>query len=242
MTVRHYLATSRRVKELFLAYVRVPITVLPPAISTEEYDHARRSMDRAGVRRAFGAGGEGVCLTVTVSRLTEGKGHDDLWPMLTALPVDGVDVRLLLVGEGDLRADLQWRADASGVGSRVVFAGTRGDVPEVLAAADLSVFPSHSEGLGLGVLEAMAAGLPVLAYDLPAYREFVEPGRSAVLVPTGDVPELSAAFSALVRDPQRAAELGRTARALVEQRYPIEGLASAVAQAYRLALGVTESA
>src|SRR5262249_21012591 len=79
------------------------------------------------------------------------------------------------------------------------------ELPAWFAAADVFAFPSTKEGWGLVVLEAMSAGLPVVASDLPVFREYLRPGRDALLVPTGDPPALAAALAAVLDDRRPAA-------------------------------------
>jgi glycosyltransferase-like protein len=101
----------------------------------------------------------------------------------------------------------------------VVLLGTVPDaeLPGWYAAADVLAFPSTKEGWGLAVLEAMSAGLPVVASDLPVFREFLTPGREALLVPVDDPPALAAALAAVLDDPDLAARLRSTALATVER-------------------------
>src|SRR5262249_59819060 len=91
------------------------------------------------------------------------------------------------------------------------------ELPAWFAAADVFAFPSTKEGWGLVVLEAMSAGLPVVASDLPVFREYLRPGRDALLVPTGDPPALAAALASALDDLRLAAgvrsgALGASAR------------------------------
>ena len=97
----------------------------------------------------------------------------------------------------------------------VVLLGTVPDaeLPAWYAAADVLAFPSTKEGWGLAVLEAMSAGLPVVTSDLPVFREFLSPGRDALMVPTGDPAALAAALAAVLDDPDLAARLRAAALA-----------------------------
>jgi len=101
----------------------------------------------------------------------------------------------------------------------VVLLGTVPDaeLPGWYAAADVLAFPSTKEGWGLAVLEAMSAGLPVVASDLPVFREFLTPGRDALLVPVDNAPALAAALAKVLDDPQLADRLRSAARATCER-------------------------
>jgi glycosyltransferase involved in cell wall biosynthesis len=112
-------------------------------------------------------------------------------------------------------------------GRDVVLPGTVADaeLPAWFAAADVFAFPSTKEGWGLAVLEAMSAGLPVVATDLPVFREYLAPGRDALLVPGNDPPALAAALASVLGDPGLAARLRAAGRA-VAARYTWDGTAA----------------
>ena len=117
--------------------------------------------------------------------------------------------------------------------ARVRFLGHRSDVPELLAAADLFVFPSLFEGLPGAVIEAMALALPVVAADIPAVREVVEPGGSAVLVPTRDSAALAEALGSLLEDAERRESFGRRGREIFEERFTLAQSAEKMISFYR---------
>jgi glycosyltransferase involved in cell wall biosynthesis len=102
------------------------------------------------------------------------------------------------------------------LGRDVVLPGTvaDADLPAWFAAADVFAFPSTKEGWGLVVLEAMSAGLPVIASDLPVFREYLRPGRDALLVPQGDPAALAGALTSVLDDPDLAERLGAAGRAV----------------------------
>ena len=96
------------------------------------------------------------------------------------------DARLWLVGEGSLRSALRRRIEGLNLGGRVVLVGVFDQVDELLAAADLFVRPTLEAGTSLALLEAMAAGLPVVASDIPGHREWIADGRDGLLAPLDD--------------------------------------------------------
>lgn len=229
--VRHYIAESARVEQLFAPLVRAPISVLRQAVPVDSYLAARTSGARERIRRELGLTRDAVVL-LDVSRLVPGKGHSDLLPMLAEVRRKHPDVVLLLVGDGGLRPDLESAARAHGLADAVVFAGNRDDVPEVMAAGDVFVFPSYSEGFGMVALEAMASGLPVVAYDLPPFAEFMQPGVTADLVPVGDVGAVTRAVLRVVEDPDRAGRMGAAARQHVARAYSADSVACVFTAVY----------
>ena len=115
---------------------------------------------------------------------------------------------LLLVGEGPLRAKIERACRRLGISERVRFAGRRADLPEILAASDLLVLPSAWEGMPNVVLEAMAAGLPVVATDVEGVRELLGSAAHQQIVPYGDGKTLADRIVELITNPAVAARLG----------------------------------
>lgn len=141
------------------------------------------------------------------------EGHKDHRTLLRAVPAVRRAVpgfRLWLVGDGRRRAELGELAAAEGVADAVEFLGTRPDVPALLGRADLFVFSTTlQEGLGSVLLEALAAGVPAVATDVPACRELLRGGEHGRLVPPEDPAALAAAICAALSDPPGPGERGR---------------------------------
>jgi glycosyltransferase involved in cell wall biosynthesis len=233
--VRHYIAESTRVRDLFLPLVDVPITVLDQAIPIDRFDAALAGDQRIRRREELRIP-QGARVLMNVSRLVEGKGHDQLLRAFAVVREQNPDVVLVVVGDGDHRSHLGSLAEELGVAGSVVFTGNRNDVPELLAAADIFVFASESEGFGMAVLEGMAASLPVVAYGLPAFDEFAVQGITADLVPLGDVAALARAIDALLGDPERAAAMGAAGRDVVHRRFRADAVARSFESVYRAVL------
>jgi glycosyltransferase involved in cell wall biosynthesis len=117
--------------------------------------------------------------------------------------------------------------------ARIRWTGHRDDVPDLLAAADLFVFPSVFEGLGGAVIEAMALGLPIVASDLDAIREVVEEGRNAVLVPPASPEALADAMVMLLDDRRKAAEFGARSREIFVERFTADRSVPRMIELYR---------
>lgn len=196
----------------------------------------RRLGVRSPERRARGRKAlelvEDDLVVVSTGRQEFQKGQIHLVEAMARLAPRQPRLRVLIAGrEG--RSTPELRALAAPLGDRVRFLGHRTDVPEVLAAADLFVFPSLYEGLPGAVIEAMALGLPVVASDIPPVREVVEPGRSALLVPPGDPGSLAGAIDAMLAERGRAAAFGSRGRAIFEERFTLERSVSGMLDLYR---------
>jgi glycosyltransferase involved in cell wall biosynthesis len=168
--------------------------------------------DREALEREWRvpAGGR---LVVAVGRLVPQKNHALAVRALTALP----DVTLAILGEGPLRAELEQEGRAAGVADRVVLAGVRTDARAVMGAADAVVMPSVWEGLSLTTLEALAAGTPLVATDVPGLGELITNERDGLLVPGGDERALAHALRRVLDDRGLAGRLGEGGRRLAAE-------------------------
>jgi glycosyltransferase involved in cell wall biosynthesis len=168
------------------------------------------------VRRTFGFpdGARGV---VAAGRIDPSKGHVPLLDAFARVRRDLPDARLLVCGTSTTRDgydhQVQAHARAVGVAEQVVFAGSRADLPSIFAGADVMCLPTEGEPFGLVFLEAMAAGLPTVAYRSGGVPEIVRDGETGYLVEVGDVPGLAARLTQLLGDPKLAAQLGAAGKA-----------------------------
>lgn len=144
-----------------------------------------------------------------VSRFIEGKDHELL---LRAFASAGQGSRLCLIGDGPKRASIENLARELGIQDRVDFMGDRSDVPSLLAASDVFVLASKSEMLPISILEAMRAGLPVIASDVGGVSEAVVHGETGLLVPSGSASALAEALTQLTGNLALRSQMGRAAR------------------------------
>jgi glycosyltransferase involved in cell wall biosynthesis len=180
-------------------------------IDVAKYDPPDAPRRRAAIRRELGI--DDACQVVTtVGRLAPQKGHEHLIAAVPAILARAPQAHFLILGEGPLDEALAAQARATGLDESVHFLGVRDDVRDVLLGSDLFVLPSLWEGLPNVVLEAMAAGLAVVATSVDGTPELVFDGDTGVLVPPGEPEALAAAVMALLADPSRAAQLGAAGR------------------------------
>ncbi len=131
------------------------------------------------------------------------------------------EVEFLLVGDGPLRQELEREAASLGLGAAAIFLGDRQDMPAVLASLDVAVLTSDSESLSNVVLEAMAAGLPVVAYGVGGNSELLSDQRGA-LIPGGNETSFADAVENLVVDPDLRQQLGRNARHFAQDNFSLD--------------------
>jgi glycosyltransferase involved in cell wall biosynthesis len=174
--------------------------------------------DRAralGVRRELGLPEEAMVVG-TIGRLNAQKGHTHLLDAAALLRDRLPDLRMLIVGDGDLMDGLRKQAARLHLEDRVVFAGHRTDVPDLLAALDVFCISSLYEGTPLALFEAMAAGRPVVSTAVDGCREVLDDGVSGLLVPPADPEALADALERVATDGDLRVRLGQ--RALEESR------------------------
>jgi glycosyltransferase involved in cell wall biosynthesis len=190
--------------------------------------------DRNKVRRELGLT-DGPLL-VTVARLTEQKGHRDLIESLALLRDQWPQLQCVCVGDGELRQPLEALAAARGLSSMCRFVGSRDDVMEFYAAADVVVLPSHSEGFPFVILEALAMGKPVIATSVNGVPEVIEHMKTGLLVEVRDVAGLAGAIKSLLEHPERAMRLGNAGRAVVQAQFTVDRMVEKTVAVFDAAL------
>jgi glycosyltransferase involved in cell wall biosynthesis len=192
--------------------------VLPNGVDVARFENARA---REAVREELGLPREALAVAV-VGELTSRKNAALLLEAVPALLRRFPLLHVLLAGEGREREPLARRADELGIAPRVRFLGFRRDVPDLLAASDLLVHPARVEGFGYAVVEAMAAGLPVVATNASSLPELVDPGVTGLLVPPGDREALERAVASYLGDPELRRRAGRAGRERARREFSLE--------------------
>jgi glycosyltransferase involved in cell wall biosynthesis len=185
------------------------------AIDTEEFSRGRTVQE---ARRHLGWT-EDRLLLGAVGRLSPEKGFDILIRAVHQLVADGLDLELVIVGEGDDRSRLEMLITELGLTSRVRLLGYRADVRELYEALDLFVLSSYREGLPNVLLEAMALETPVIATRIAGIPRLIRDGENGRLVEAGDVDGLASALDQLLRRSELRSQLARSGRTTIEQRY-----------------------
>lgn len=175
------------------------ISVIPNGIDIQTFERANP------VPRSSLGINDGNCVLLYVARLEPQKDHANLLRALSQIP--GAD--LVLAGDGSLRSQLEEQAELLGVAPRVHFLGRRKDVAELLKMADIYVHPATFEGFGIAAAEALSAGKPVVASNVPGLAQVV--GDAGILVPPGDSGKLAREVYNLMNSPDRRSQLSRAA-------------------------------
>jgi len=203
--------------------------LIPNGIPTDEY--APDPDTRAQWRQVHGIEPHATVLT-HVGRFAPPKNHALLIEAFAQVRADA-PLYLLLVGGGELENAVREQVAALGLQERVRFLGVRADVADILRASDVFVLSSDYEGNPLSVLEAMAAGLPVVSTAVGGVPELVQDGATGLLVTAGDAHALAEAIVQMGRDPMRRAVMGDAARQTALQRFDVRVMSRAYAALYQ---------
>ena len=185
------------------------IRVIRLGIDCEQF--GAPGVDRAVLRETWGAAAEDF-VVFTAAVLVVRKGHAVLLDAVERLVHEGLPMHWVICGTGPLRADLEAQVGARGLVRHVTFTGFSADVAGLLPGADVFVLPSLHEGLGIAAMEAMAAGLPVVATRVGGLPEIVVEDETGLLVPPQDTAALSAALRRIASNPAWSRQLGARGR------------------------------
>jgi glycosyltransferase involved in cell wall biosynthesis len=192
----------------------------------------RDAGDPAEGRRLLGIA-PGRFVVAWFGRMTAVKRVDDLVDVLGRLRELGVDACLLLVGDGGDRERVEERAHEQGLARHCFFLGYQENVAPWYAVADAVVLTSANEGTPVTIIEALAAGRPVVATDVGGVRDVVRDGADGYLVPVGDTDAMASRLAEIADDQLLAARLGTTGRARVLERYAVSRLVEDIDVLYR---------
>jgi glycosyltransferase involved in cell wall biosynthesis len=231
--VDRYIAVSRAVAYQLCNDFRIPaskVRIIHNGIAAGRFEERANPLLRAALTR-----GSAQRIVLMIGRLEKKqKGQQYLITAAAQVP----DAMFVLAGDGPDRGALEEQARALGVDNRVLFLGHREDIPDLLAASDVFVLPSLYEGLPLSILEAMAAGRPVIASAIGGNDEVIENGENGLLVPQADPEALAGALRALLSDPALARRLAEAGRSRVRRELAAETMVERVMQVYDEVLGI----
>lgn len=179
----------------------------------------------------------GGALVGFVGRLVPEKGGEVLLRAARRVLTVHAQTKFVLVGDGPARQEWERLASQLGISEQVVFAGRREDMASVYASLDMVVLPSLLEALPMCLLEAMAAGKPVIATRVGAVPQVIQSRETGLLLPPGEVNGLAEAIAGLLKNPEQARQLGENGRAHVARHFSAEAMAKSYIATYQQALG-----
>lgn len=217
--VNGFIAVSDDVKASILKTIGpIPedkITIICNSVDVRRY---QRSVDKVHIRRQLGLA-ENARLMAAVATFKTQKGHRYLIEAVQSVIPHFPDLHILLIGDGELREELQAQTRKAGLDEHIHFLGFRQDIPDLLAASDYFVLPSLWEGLPMALVEAMAAGLPIVATEVSGTKQVMVSGETGLLVPPGDARQLAEAMSYLLSQPEQAKVMSEVAKQRVERYF-----------------------
>lgn len=225
------IAISEGIGQVLLAE-GLPAAKLRIVRSAVDWEHYARPRDRALIAERLDVPADALLIGV-IAQLIPRKGHrfliEALPPLIAAYP----NLHVRCFGQGALADDLQRRIVARGLSERVRLAGFREDLADILPGLDLVVHPVLMEGLGVSLLQAASAGVPIVASRAGGIPEAVREGENGILVPPGEVPALRAALDALLSDPLRRRALGAGGQALMAREFSLDAMVEGNLAVYR---------
>lgn len=214
-----------------LAEAGVPrdkIRVVRSAFMPEPVD----SIGRAELRAEFGWPSDSFVVAV-IAQLIRRKGHAVLLEAMPRLLAAIPTLRVLFLGKGPLQQELQGAIEAAALQQHVQLAGFREDLPRLIGALDLVAHPAFAEGLGVSLLQASAAGVPIVAARAGGIPEAVRDNVNGLLVPPGDADALADAIIALSADPKRRSAMGEAGRQLIASEFSVDTMVEGNLAVYR---------
>ncbi|MBI4342990.1 MAG: glycosyltransferase [Candidatus Omnitrophica bacterium] len=234
------IAPSSMVRAILVERQRVPARRVAQIPYGFDFAKHQASVDApARLRRELGL--EGAAVLGSFSRLNADKGHADLLRAFARLQPGRPTLRLLLVGEGNVRPRLEALARELGVQERVRFAGWRADVIDLMAMADVVAHPSLHEAFSQVMVEALAMGKPLVITDVSGVADVVRDGWNGLIVPKADPAALAAAVTRLLDHPEEAAAMGARGRARVRRELDIHVIITQYEAVYRNVMGQEQS-
>lgn len=232
-------AISNYVKESVLRSCPVKsdvIRVLHPGISLEKY--GKELFNKAAVRKKFNISDDSIVVGMA-GRMTPGKGHEEFLSAVNYLKdlIKGNITYLVIgnasYGEENYENKIRRLAGELNINDILHFTGFINNIPEMMAALDIFVFPSHEESFGFMLLEAMASQLPVIACRSAGVPDIVIDKVTGILVPPGDYKALAEAIKQLAENQDSRYELGKAGRKRVEKYFGINDIISQLLKYYR---------
>lgn len=233
--VSYYLALSRDLADYLIKTIRVPenkVLQVYNGVDTSRFHPGTAAQAVTGCPFSRPA----HWLVGTVGRMQAVKDQPTLVrAFIRALEIEPrcrERLRLILVGDGPLRAACRQLLETAGIGELAWLPGERSDVPEIMRGLDCFVLPSLAEGISNTILEAMACGLPVIATQVGGNADLVDTGTTGEITPAADPEAMARAILRLTGDAGRACDMGRAGRRIVEEKFSMSAMVAAYQDTY----------
>lgn len=231
----HVITISEGIRQVLLSEGLAPqkVSCVRSAVDATPY---LPPVDRAAFRAEFGLPPDALVAGV-VAQLIPRKGHRYLLSALPGLLERHPNLQVLIFGQGPLEAELRAEVESRHLAAAVRFTGFRHDLPRWLGGLDMLIHPADMEGLGVSLLQASAAGVPIVTSRAGGLPEAVQDGVTGILCPPGDVAALAAAIDRLAGDAALRARFGAAGRARILAEFSIDAMVDGNLAIYRQVLG-----
>lgn len=221
--VQHYLANSEAVKDYYVRHIGVAperITVIPNGIDTGYFDQLNPDLK---LRQSLAIAPDDFVI-ICVANLHSNKGHRYLLEAFESLWPEFPHIKLLLVGDGEERQNIETIIQSFHSKDAIKLLGRRDDVPALLKISNLFVLPTLFEGQSNAILEAMAAGIPVITTDIPENRTLITNSVTGLLVPKNNTTAITKAMRKLLSDTALKKSLTDTAHATIHDQHGLSSI------------------
>lgn len=218
----HVITISEGIRQVLLSEGLAPgrVTCVRSAVDAAPY---LQPVDRAAFRAEFGLPSDALVIGM-VAQLIKRKGHRYLLDAVQALRGRHAALQVVLFGQGPLREELEAEVRQRGMADIVSLAGFRTDLPRWLGGLDILAHPADMEGLGVSLLQASAAGLPIVTSRAGGLPEAVADGKTGILTAPGDIPALTAALERLLSDPALRKQMGDAGRSRILAEFSVDAM------------------
>ena len=219
--VTHYHFNSQTVANMYHKFFFLPkrkITIIPNGLEIGKYDI---HIDTQKKKEALGISQNKTVLGYT-AKLREQKGHKYLITAFAEVLKNDKDIVLILIGDGDERKNIERQAHDLGISNDLILLGNRDDVPEILQIIDIFVFPTLFEGMSNALMEAMAAGKPIIATDIPENKELINDNVSGILVPAKKSSAIAESILKLITNKLQVQNIAANAKNKASKRFSLE--------------------
>lgn len=228
--VTHYLVQTEKAKKEWMKKLHLfdekRFTIIPNGIDTDQF---QIDIDNRGKKSSLGLSDSSFVIT-SIGRLRRKKGHEYLLRAFENIFDEEKNLILLLVGDGEREDALKKQVTNYKSKSAIKFLGNRTDIPEILAITDIFALPTEGEGMSNAIIEAMAAGVPIITTDIEENRELIKDGVTGILFQKNDVRALSEKLRSLQPDPETRHRIGARARKEAERVFDIRQIGLKFAQ------------
>jgi glycosyltransferase involved in cell wall biosynthesis len=226
------IACSEAAKRCLIEFIGIKAEKITTIYNSVEIQKFSPKEDAKDVRKEFNLSEEDIIIG-TVSRLVPVKGHIYLLNAAIKVLKEFPRVKFLIVGDGPLKAELKNKAEELGIKENVIFSGLREDIPRLVSAMNIFVQPSIiKEGLPLAIAEACAFALAVVASDIGGNSEIVQDQKTGILVSPADSDALARGLIFLLRNPDKAKEMGQAAQLLCKEKFSSETMMQKIEALY----------